>query len=988
MAISEKEKVSRSREELAVLEGVIDYADQMVYQQRKFEYESLRRHAYGKTVVIETEKQGIQTFRLSSTPVVYPSCVSGYATPHSPVGRLCSFLKPGDEDETPRWGEYRVLEVRLFDRFDGILFEQNVKNFLRMTVDGDPGKVKITNLRSFLAGATAPVASTSVKQVLAEPSQRTSDEEVAEPISVLEPPHLRVDAIPVDDDEVETPYGTLESEEEDLSSSTPAARAEEYYGLSETFYINRTREQDEVMSRSPMGPMFVEGVAGSGKTSAALGRTKMLSDFNVNSLIDEFNNLVDESKFRAIVGEKLDYWSEKFSGQFSQQSCVGFVRTGELIQYLRETCRRLDLPNLPVQEYSELRSRLRLHRRVERSRPGASRWAGLDAPRETHTATTMAWLKAADRAIAAYWSRLLIADSPTTDDIASAFAPADQTVALRVGSMAVDRLRAEVARLASELNRSIVKSGFALDRLASRIQDKIQQIRQDVLGKDVLWVTIGDRSWTAPRERDLAQQLMAEKVPLFLRNAARLVFLDGCDPVDDSLVLLSETGDPLAWGEETRALLEQGSIVVRDPTGITVPARLSDVQDLYLRLLPEATDRLYVLRDGKLRPLGLSRGLGKRQLTLVPKAAATSNEEHLENSEGTATRMADGPTSQTSVDRLFNSAARRALIAPLAFLADAYSASLAGHRSFFPDPLLAACIDQQLRQRKLAEEDLDLLLCIAHIIGRGFTGIPRELSEPPFYQAVFVDEVQDFTEQQVFLMVEQARPEYGAVTVVGDIAQKLHNGSVIDILACFPDRSVPRVQLTENLRQLEAPGLAWFSACFRAHLQDGLTSYEPSAELRARLLEHADYLYGPELSFVEDEEDAVDRVIDALRNVQPHHTAAVILNNQKTASVFYDQCKAKLAAQMVDAELSQKIDLSRRHVRHFTSVTHAKGLEFDVVIVPYLESYDFDDPAHINRLYVALTRSRCKLILLSHISRPLSAFDSVWERYENTLAAL
>jgi hypothetical protein len=63
----------------------------------------------------------------------------------------------------------------------------------------------------------------------------------------------------------------------------------------------------------------------------------------------------------------------------------------------------------------------------------------------------------------------------------------------------------------------------------------------------------------------------------------------------------------------------------------------------------------------------------------------------------------------------------------------------------------------------------------------------------------------------------------------------------------------------------------------------------------------------------------------------------VILNDPETAAAFYGQCQAGLAAQMVDAELPQRIDLSRRHVRHFTSVTHAKGLEFDVVIVPYLE---------------------------------------------------
>ena len=156
--LDDKGQLERVAQELRVLEGVIDYAEDEIYKKRQFQYEALRRHAYGKTVVIETEKKGIQTFRLSSTPVVYPNFASGYATPHSPVGRLCGFLKPGDEDETKLWGEYRVLEVRLFDRFDNIKFEENVRNFLRMGIDGECGKAQVTNLRRYLAQPPVPNA--------------------------------------------------------------------------------------------------------------------------------------------------------------------------------------------------------------------------------------------------------------------------------------------------------------------------------------------------------------------------------------------------------------------------------------------------------------------------------------------------------------------------------------------------------------------------------------------------------------------------------------------------------------------------------------------------------------------------------------------------------------------------------------------------------------------------------------------------------------
>ena len=85
---------------------------------------------------------------------------------------------------------------------------------------------------------------------------------------------------------------------------------------------------------------------------------------------------------------------------------------------------------------------------------------------------------------------------------------------------------------------------------------------------------------------------------------------------------------------------------------------------------------------------------------------------------------------------------------------------------------------------------------------------PHKLKEGSFYQSVFIDEVQDFTEQQIYLMAEQTRPEYQAITVVGDIAQKLHHGSQIDIPACF--QLILRVspQTCGNLTLLDWLGLA------------------------------------------------------------------------------------------------------------------------------------------------------------------------------------
>ena len=78
-----------SRDELDSLNGVITYAERMIYGEGQHHpYASLRRSAYGKTVVIETEKAGRQVFRLSQTPAVITPNACGFATPHSQVGRL------------------------------------------------------------------------------------------------------------------------------------------------------------------------------------------------------------------------------------------------------------------------------------------------------------------------------------------------------------------------------------------------------------------------------------------------------------------------------------------------------------------------------------------------------------------------------------------------------------------------------------------------------------------------------------------------------------------------------------------------------------------------------------------------------------------------------------------------------------------------------------------------------------------------------------
>lgn len=975
MALTDKEKRDYSAEEISILTDVIDYADRMIYEDQHLDalggfadtrgylshsnaplYKQLRRSAYAKTVVIDTELKGLLKFRLSPTEAVYPNEASGYCTPHSPVGRVATIFQPGYEGHSNKWGDYRIIEVRSFDRFGGPQFEPNVRNFLHMGILGDGGKDAVTDLRAFVKKERTSQTTAPVKKIqppiIAPSTPVVRTEPIELPTVEVHIAQFRVV------EETNEPEIELEIDgDEDWNPDEPPIKQEEYYGLNERFFTHQTVEQNQIIARSPVGAMFVEGIAGSGKTSAALGRTKMLTTFNAASVSDE-------QLFRDVVDQDQDYWSAEFAGQFSQESCVGFVRTGELIQYLQETCRRIDLPNLPVLEYKELQTRLRELRRVTSSPVPGRRWTGFTEAREAHAATTMSWLHAADQAIARQIAKSLIGALPNTSELAEFFEPDARPKVTRVAKVALELLQQDLQEVADELVQTSRSGSFALDRLATRLLNKVEEVRQRVMGAKVIWTRVESEPLFANDENALARKLVNCKAALYFATGHRLVFLDANGPIDSSLQLLTITGDPLPWSEETRVLMAAGKVIAREPSGKNVYAVASDVNHLFIRLLPEATELIYTTVEGTLRRVPRMLGWGRVKLPLLPTEDGKIDEEPFD--EETDMPVETPPLGQhrnSSPDAVFRRVLRRKLLQPLACVADRYLTALHDSAAQFPNPTLAKALHVQLSKFKLADEDVDILLCLSHLIGRGLKqGGLRQLQEPPFYQAVFVDEVQDFTEQQVFLMVEQSNPKYRAITVVGDIAQKLHHGSSIDLKACFPSQPVQNVMLTENLRQADTPGLALFSASFRAVLQGG---EQPSTALAEKARQEGADLVKPQIRFCKTNKMMDAHIVEALASAKPHQTVAVLFPDSDTAAKTYKRLEVKLREQMVEAELSEKVNLARRHVRHFAAVANSKGLEFDVVLLAGIDHYDLSNVSHINRLYVGITRARQSLELLS-----------------------
>ncbi|MFZ3118576.1 MAG: ATP-binding domain-containing protein [Variovorax sp.] len=980
MALSDGDKREYTAEELAVLGGVIDYADRMLYEETHLNvlggmadsygyvattqapaYRLLRKNAYAKTVVIDTELQGRLTFRLSPNEATYPNASSGYCTPHSPQGRLVTFVQPGYQSRSKLWGDYRVVEVRSFERFGGPQFEPNVRNFLRMGITGEEGAGVVQDLRSYLDRLRKPKGQLPRLKSEAPPAlPGTAEPEVAAPVA---PPPVEVpivELVVVDEPDLEVSEVVAEADDE-WNPDSPPAKLEDYYGLSERFFTHQTAEQNQIIARSPIGPMFVEGVAGSGKTSAALGRTKMLTTFNAA-------NVVDEKVFRDILGQGQDYWSAEYAGQFSQESCVGFVRTGELIQYLQETCRRIDLPDLPVHEFKELQTRLRDHRKLTYSPVAGRRWVGLPKSRDGQEATTIAWLRAADQAMARRMADQLQESLPALAEVEALFQDQERQKVSRVVGPALSVLRAKVDELADELRDPPREGAFALDRLALRLVTLLSEVRKQVMGSKLLWTTVGGATLYAAEENSLARQLVDHKAALFLRTGQRLVFVDGAGPVDHSLQLRTVSDEPIVWNDETKAQIDAGQVIVRDASGQNFRGVVSDVGQLYLRLLPEATERIFVQQEGALKRLPREAGWGRVKLKLVAVEAGRPDDDEIDDeSEAPVEPVQPGQARYSTPDAVFNRLVRRGLLTPIAALPDLYLDTLHNGANHFPKPELASMVHAQLASFKLADDDIDLLLCIGHLLSRGLKqGGLAALREAPFYQAVFVDEVQDFTEQQVFLMIEQANPRYRAITVVGDLAQKLHHGSTIDVRACFPGHGVASVKLTENLRQGDAPALALFSALFRAHFHGD----QPPAEAMLERVDQAGVAVSrPQLMTCATDADMDNAIIEALRASTRTQTVAVLFPTAEAAVTSYQRLDLRLRELMIDAELSEKVNLSRRHVRHFADVANAKGLEFDVVVLANVDQFDLHEPSQVNRLYVGVTRARRSLSLLT--SKPM-----------------
>jgi len=243
----------------------------------------------------------------------------------------------------------------------------------------------------------------------------------------------------------------------------------------------------------------------------------------------------------------------------------------------------------------------------------------------------------------------------------------------------------------------------------------------------------------------------------------------------------------------------------------------------------------------------------------------------------------------------------------------------------------------RLQERLVTEDDVVTTLCLNALTCDRFE---REIRDIPYLVTfsdrvgIFIDEYQDFA---------------------GDRSQRLHANGVSKITDLFPYISEPvrQISLDRNFRQSKS--LAALSACFRA-LTDGgeLPKQEPC--------DAPVYIYDDQTEFAEFAAARIGGLPDAA-------SVAIISPNFETARNWYGEIGPSLERAFRNPIISDRARLTERLKTHFTAPLEAKGLEFDVVLIPDISEFDEKDRIEFNSLYVSVSRPRHAVLLGCRSSR-------------------
>ncbi|HIF9446358.1 TPA: ATP-binding domain-containing protein [Photobacterium damselae] len=935
-------------QELYQLEEIIGKIDELrkrgvfgVDAQRRIQgYEEFRRHAVGKVITVETEKKGKISFRVSQANSDFAMTSGNLATPLSPVGYLCRQAYLGFEGKSPAWGTYEVVEVRTLSRFFGQEAEDNILNYKSMERSVFPDLYSTDENMFHVSNLSKSLNHWFSRDHFSDSNQASTDDDNAEieggvefdsfeGFDFFENFESSNELLDEDDD-----YRSVNAMEDD--------QIDEYYGLSNYFYLNPTKEQLDVMCSSvSKGPMLIEGVAGSGKTCAALGRAKTLCD----AAFGASDQVIESTTF------------------FSQESSVGFVRTGELVQYLKATCLELGLAQLPICEYKELQHNLQQLRDVEQwsSRKSGDQQTSQSKYRYLTSLdysfdleTTMEWLKLVDG-----YATQVIAERIIK--IASSLRMPESLVLTpqlpyEDASALVDMCKDAYLQSASMLAQHIQSntSAFGLDKIVLELNTVISRLENQLFDPQSKWISTGKGRWQKVQSRKQALSMLRSVNGTFIRyskqerihnfvvsNASDLKnLIRSSDAVKDQFgVTVKEEQSDIAWSKSVGSEVSKSAVphFSCEQGGKRYAVFIVKEEDIDFYAV---TSELFVKVGGQTRP------------------ALMSNPFH-----ATLQKNSKAGSAKTTLAKELRRQLKNRLFNNLHF-SDLYAAALALAETSGEAVSLPA---KRINDKQLADHDIDVILALAHVMSRGANletvkNLPSRLAEPTYYRSVFVDEVQDFTEIQIFLMGAQAHPDYNAVTMVGDMQQQLLSGKVRNIQSCFPyQTSVDSVLLKENKRQEKQPQLLATSYLFRALVQDdGRMAISNLDEMRqlSRV--------GGVKKFIDNTFESCDGdVVQVIKKLPRGRTIAIICPTNEMAVELESRLRDVLAAENFrQSYVAERVDLSKKYLVHFSSPQNIKGLEFDTVVLVGMERVDWNSQLDRNSVYVAVSRPRKQLVVV------------------------
>lgn len=232
---------------------------------------------------------------------------------------------------------------------------------------------------------------------------------------------------------------------------------------------------------------------------------------------------------------------------------------------------------------------------------------------------------------------------------------------------------------------------------------------------------------------------------------------------------------------------------------------------------------------------------------------------------------------------------------------------------------------------------------------------------PRFYKHIIVDEGQDFSPEMIRSLAA-AIPEDGSLSFFGDVAQQIYGQKMSWRSAGL---NIPQQwdfkENYRNTKQIAQLGLAISKMPFFKDIADLVEPTSPKADGAL-----------PTLIECEDRNQQVETTLKAAKYYCKTQSVAILVKNRAQEKHFSSALGA------VATQLHRDIEGWNDNPRIYHGTYHAaKGLEFDVVIIPFLDADNLPDQDYIashgeedgltrdgRLLYVAVTRAKTNLILL------------------------